>query len=112
MPDIYNPDLLREVGAPAESVSLFSLMRLAARRAAPAPALESMSFESLGLAEPLVRAVREQGYATPTPIQSQAIPAILSGADVMGGAQTGTGKTAGFTLPLLHRLLARPTARD
>jgi ATP-dependent RNA helicase RhlE len=112
MPDIYNPDLLREVGAPAESVSLFSLMRLAARRAAPAPALESMSFESLGLAESLVRAVREQGYATPTPIQSQAIPAILSGADVMGGAQTGTGKTAGFTLPLLHRLLARPTARD
>ena len=71
-----------------------------------------MSFESLGLAEPLVRAVREQGYTTPTPIQSQAIPAILSGADVMGGAQTGTGKTAGFTLPLLHRLMARPKARD
>jgi ATP-dependent RNA helicase RhlE len=71
-----------------------------------------MSFESLGLAEPLVRAVRQQGYTRPTPIQSQAIPAILSGADVMGGAQTGTGKTAGFTLPLLHRLMARPVVRD
>jgi ATP-dependent RNA helicase RhlE len=71
-----------------------------------------MPFESLGLAEPLVRAVLEQGYSRPTPIQSQAIPAILSGADVMGGAQTGTGKTAGFTLPLLHRLMARPAVRD
>jgi ATP-dependent RNA helicase RhlE len=71
-----------------------------------------MSFDSLGLAEPLLRAVHEQGYTTPTPIQSQAIPAVLSGGDVMGGAQTGTGKTAGFTLPLLHRLMARPSVRD
>ena len=55
-----------------------------------------MSFDSLGLAEPLLRAVHEAGYTTPTPIQAQAIPAVLSGGDVMGGAQTGTGKTAGF----------------
>jgi ATP-dependent RNA helicase RhlE len=72
----------------------------------------SMSFDSLGLAEPLLRAVHEAGYSTPTPIQSQAIPAVLSGGDVMGGAQTGTGKTAGFVLPLLHRLMAKPAVRD
>ena len=71
-----------------------------------------MSFDTLGLAEPLLRAVREYGYTTPTPIQAQAIPAVLSGGDVMGGAQTGTGKTAGFALPLLQRLMARPAVRD
>jgi ATP-dependent RNA helicase RhlE len=71
-----------------------------------------MSFDSLGLAEPLLRAVHEAGYTTPTPIQTQAIPAVLSGGDVMGGAQTGTGKTAGFVLPLLQRLMARPAVRD
>ena len=63
-----------------------------------------MSFDTLGLAEPLLRAIQEYGYTTPTPIQAQAIPTILSGADLLGGAQTGTGKTAGFTLPILHRL--------
>jgi len=63
-----------------------------------------MSFESLGLVAELVRAVSEQGYSEPTPIQLQAIPLILKGHDIMGGAQTGTGKTAGFTLPLLQRL--------
>ncbi|MEO7339157.1 MAG: DEAD/DEAH box helicase [Caldimonas sp.] len=71
-----------------------------------------MSFDSLGLAEPLLRAVAEYGYTTPTPIQLQAIPAVLSGGDVMGGAQTGTGKTAGFVLPMLHRLMANPAVRD
>ncbi len=63
-----------------------------------------MSFESLGLRAELLRAVSEKGYAAPSPIQQQAIPPILEGRDIMGGAQTGTGKTAGFTLPLLHRL--------
>lgn len=63
-----------------------------------------MSFNSLGLLEELVLAVTEQGYTTPTPIQLKAIPVILKGKDVMGGAQTGTGKTGGFTLPLLHLL--------
>jgi ATP-dependent RNA helicase RhlE len=71
-----------------------------------------MTFDQLGLAEPLVRAVREQGYTTPTPIQAQAIPLVLTGADLMGGAQTGTGKTAGFTLPLLQRLMTQPAPRD
>ncbi len=65
-----------------------------------------MSFESLGLRAELVRAVSEKGYSDPTPIQRQAIPAILEGRDIMGGAQTGTGKTAGFTLPLLQRLMS------
>lgn len=63
-----------------------------------------MTFSTLGLSEPLLRAVGGQGYTTPTPIQLQAIPAVLSGRDLMAAAQTGTGKTAGFTLPLLHRL--------
>ena len=64
----------------------------------------STSFESLGLLPELLRAVTEQGYTEPTPIQSQAIPIVLAGRDLLGAAQTGTGKTAGFTLPLLQRL--------
>jgi ATP-dependent RNA helicase RhlE len=63
-----------------------------------------MSFASLGLSEPLLRAIADQGYTEPTPIQVQAIPVVLQGRDVMAGAQTGTGKTAGFALPLLERL--------
>ena len=63
------------------------------------------SFNELGLRPELLRAVAEAGYTTPTPIQSQAIPTILQGLDVMGGAQTGTGKTAGFALPILQKLL-------
>jgi ATP-dependent RNA helicase RhlE len=65
---------------------------------------ELMSFDSLGLSETLVRAVQELGYTSPTPIQLQAIPAVLNGGDLLAGAQTGTGKTAGFTLPILQRL--------
>ncbi len=67
-----------------------------------------MSFSSLGLSEQLVRATADQGYETPSPIQAKAIPAVLSGRDVMAAAQTGTGKTAGFTLPLLQRLAENP----
>jgi len=63
-----------------------------------------MSFNTLGLSAELLRAVSEQGYSEPTPVQSQAIPVILKGRDIMAGAQTGTGKTAGFTLPMLQRL--------
>ncbi len=61
-------------------------------------------FASLGLAEPLLRAISASGYTTPTPVQSQAIPLVLAGRDLRAAAQTGTGKTAGFTLPLLQRL--------
>lgn len=68
-----------------------------------------MSFDQLGLIEGLIKAVAEQGYSTPTPVQQQAIPLILEGRDVLAGAQTGTGKTAGFTLPLLQRLAADPS---
>ncbi|MGH8698931.1 MAG: DEAD/DEAH box helicase, partial [Burkholderiales bacterium] len=64
----------------------------------------TQSFADLGLAAELVRAVAEEGYAAPTPVQAKAIPPILEGRDVLAGAQTGTGKTAGFTLPLLQRL--------
>lgn len=63
-----------------------------------------MGFASLGLSKPILDAVAEQGYDSPSPIQEKAIPAVLSGKDVMAAAQTGTGKTAGFTLPLLERL--------
>lgn len=63
-----------------------------------------MSFSTLGLGAPLLKAIQEQGYSEPTPIQKQAIPVILSKRDVLAGAQTGTGKTAGFTLPLLQML--------
>ena len=63
-----------------------------------------MSFSALGLSESIVRAVSEHGYTTPTPIQLQAIPAVLNGGDLLAGAQTGTGKTAGFVLPILQRL--------
>ena len=70
-----------------------------------------MSFASLGLSENLVRAVTEHGYTIPTPIQVQAIPAVLNGGDLLAGAQTGTGKTAGFVLPLLQRLTSAPSKK-
>jgi len=67
-----------------------------------------MSFQSLGLSEALLRAVSKKGYTTPSPIQQKAIPPVLAGKDVLASAQTGTGKTAGFTLPLLHILSENP----
>ncbi len=69
-----------------------------------------MSFDSLGLSAPILAAVKEKGYETPSPIQAQAIPAVIEGRDVMAAAQTGTGKTAGFTLPLLELLSKGPRA--
>ncbi|MDF1503930.1 DEAD/DEAH box helicase [Roseisolibacter sp. H3M3-2] len=66
------------------------------------------TFADLGLAEPVLRAVADSGYERPTPIQAQAIPLVLRGRDVMGLAQTGTGKTAAFSLPVVHRLLGGP----
>ncbi|GAA4281438.1 DEAD/DEAH box helicase [Gaetbulibacter aestuarii] len=70
-----------------------------------------MSFQSLGLSEALLKAVSEKGYTTPSPIQQKAIPPILEGKDVLASAQTGTGKTAGFTLPLLHILSENPKGK-
>ncbi len=70
-----------------------------------------MKFTELGLSDALLKAVHEEGYTIPTPIQAQAIPAVLKGLDLMASAQTGTGKTAGFTLPLLQKLEAIPRAR-
>ena len=71
-----------------------------------------MSFDGLGLSQSLVNAVLEKGYETPTPIQAQAIPAIIARRDVMAAAQTGTGKTAGFTLPLIERLSSGTKAKS
>lgn len=70
-----------------------------------------MSFTTLGLSEPILRAIKESGYTQPTPIQKQAIPVILEGKDVLVGAQTGTGKTAGFALPLLQLLTNKPSQK-
>ncbi|WP_374399877.1 DEAD/DEAH box helicase [Niveibacterium sp.] len=67
-----------------------------------------VTFASLALAEPILRAIGEAGYTHPTPIQAQAIPLVMQGGDLMAAAQTGTGKTAGFTLPILHRLVTKP----
>jgi ATP-dependent RNA helicase RhlE len=71
-----------------------------------------MSFSTFGLSDEIIRAVHERGYTEPTPIQIQAIPAVLSGGDLLAGAQTGTGKTAGFTLPILHRLSHKITDKS
>jgi ATP-dependent RNA helicase RhlE len=71
-----------------------------------------MTFDDLNLAPAILKAVREQGYETPTPIQAQAIPAVLEGHDLLGGAQTGTGKTAAFTLPMLHKLSMARSAKN
>jgi ATP-dependent RNA helicase RhlE len=67
-----------------------------------------LNFSELGLAEPILRAITDAGYTSPTPIQVKAIPLVLSGGDLLAGAQTGTGKTAGFTLPILHLLSQKP----
>src|SRR5579862_3796086 len=71
-----------------------------------------MQFDDLQLIEPLLRAVRTEGYTQPSPIQEQAIPHILAGRDLLGCAQTGTGKTAAFALPILQRLSAKPAAAN
>ena len=68
-----------------------------------------MSFKDLGLTDALLKAVQEKGYTTPSPIQEKAIPHILAGKDVLASAQTGTGKTAGFTLPVLQYLVRNKT---
>jgi ATP-dependent RNA helicase RhlE len=73
--------------------------------------VNSSNFASLGLAQPLVRAVLDEGYDTPTPVQSAVIPLVLAGRDIVACAQTGTGKTAAFVLPILHRLAAEPSRR-
>lgn len=70
-----------------------------------------MSFSNLGLSKPLLKAIQDKGYTTPSPIQKQAIPVILAKKDVLAGAQTGTGKTAGFTLPLLQSLMNKKTSQ-
>lgn len=67
-----------------------------------------MTFDALGLSEPLLKALKKEAYTTPTPIQAQSIPLILEGKDVLGCAQTGTGKTAAFSLPILQLLAKNP----
>src|SRR6188472_584287 len=71
-----------------------------------------MPFSALGLLPELTRALTDRGYTEPTPVQARVIPEILAGRDVLAGAQTGTGKTAGFTLPLLQRLQSAPASNS
>jgi ATP-dependent RNA helicase RhlE len=66
------------------------------------------TFESLNIASPILKALQEEGYTKPTPIQSQAIPIVLQGIDLLGCAQTGTGKTAAFSIPILQLMAQRP----
>ena len=71
-----------------------------------------MTFESLGIAAPVLRAIHDLGYTIPTPIQNDTIPAGIEGRDILGCAQTGTGKTAAFAVPILHRLAERRVDRE
>ena len=82
----------------------------AASPATPAEEPAGVTFADFGLAEPIQRAVTELGYREPTPIQAKAIPIVMAGRDVMGAAQTGTGKTAGFALPIIHSLMPMANA--
>lgn len=70
-----------------------------------------MLFSQLNLSAPILKAIGDEGYTTPTPVQEKAIPAILEGRDMLAGAQTGTGKTAGFTLPILELLSKKPHSK-
>ncbi|TAG48109.1 MAG: DEAD/DEAH box helicase [Betaproteobacteria bacterium] len=88
-----------------------SRLTVAAPTPSHAPATTDNGFAALGLRDELIRAVLAHGYDTPTPIQKQAIPIVLKGGDLLGGAQTGTGKTAGFVLPMLQRLMQGVTAQ-
>ncbi len=110
------------VSAPVHTADPDSLIALTGPRAAsregPQELMLPMSFESLGLTPELLRAVADQGYTEPTPVQREAIPLVLAGRDLLAGAQTGTGKTAAFVLPILQRLadsqpvVTGPTSRD
>lgn len=100
-----NPSESSEKVETPESTQTAAISLDPAESEAPSDASKSLTFAQLNLAEPILRAVTEKGYETPTPIQAQAIPVVMAGLDVMGGAQTGTGKTAAFTLPILHRMI-------
>ena len=93
---------------PAPKSSSSSLGRQAAAARDPAPTAATGAFAALGLSAPLCRAVAAEGYTIPTPVQQRCIPHVLEGRDVLGCAQTGTGKTAAFVLPILQRLAAQP----
>ena len=103
----FPPDRPRHAGSPSETRGSQRKQGCLDGCRATGTYSEVTSFSDLGLAAPLLRALEEAGYATPTPIQGQAIPTVLEGRDLLGIAQTGTGKTAAFALPILHRLAAK-----
>jgi ATP-dependent RNA helicase RhlE len=90
---------------PRDAIFANAIMSDPAVKPAEATTTTTATFDQFGLAADVLRAIAEQGYTTPTPIQAEAIPVVLSGRDVMGAAQTGTGKTASFSLPIIQRLL-------
>ena len=112
------PNSTTAEAAPADTDTAINAQAAPAQPQAPvtppaaADASDGITFAKLNLAEPILRAVTDAGYVKPTPIQAQAIPVVLQGGDLMAGAQTGTGKTAGFTLPMLQRLSEMPPKKD
>ncbi|HEY3254673.1 MAG TPA: DEAD/DEAH box helicase, partial [Polyangiaceae bacterium] len=84
----------------------------AAASAATVPTVSGVAFTDLGLSDTVLKALTAEGYVNPTPIQQKAIPEVLAGRDLLGCAQTGTGKTAAFALPMIERLMASNTPRD
>src|SRR3954451_20913863 len=99
---LLSPDRPSHAGSPLETPRRPGLPGRARLRASWIPNTMT-AFTDLGLAAPLLRALDDSGYTIPTPIQAQAIPIVLAGRDLLGIAQTGTGKTAAFALPILHR---------
>jgi ATP-dependent RNA helicase RhlE len=106
------PPATAQASVPAPTASGTATTTPPAAAPVPETTADAGAFASLGLSEPLLRAVAAKGYSIPSPIQIQCIPAVLDGRDVMAAAQTGTGKTAGFTLPMLERLRHGAHARD
>src|SRR5437868_686791 len=104
-PVVTNPSAAQSDAPGAASSAEVSVAPQAAAAPLPVP-----TFDQFGLSADILRAVVESGYTIPTPIQAQAIPVVLAGRDVMGAAQTGTGKTASFSLPLLHKMLRHENA--
>jgi ATP-dependent RNA helicase RhlE len=97
---------LRRINEPVNATKIMSEQQSEKQLETLPPASPSLRFDDFGLSPEILRALSAQGYTQPTPIQAQAIPVVLQGRDVMGAAQTGTGKTAGFSLPIIQRLLA------
>jgi ATP-dependent RNA helicase RhlE len=109
MSDPFSTPNIAQGAAPLADAAAAGVAVTAGAASATVPDSPPSTFDGFGLAAPILQAIADQGYTTPTPIQAQAIPVVLAGHDVMGAAQTGTGKTASFSLPIIQRLLPLAT---